>query len=200
MTSLINASTSAGVVITPDTSGVLALQTAGTTAVSISSGQVATFAQAPVLPAASIPQAALAAGVAGNGPAFSYYASGATSVANSTFTKILFAASEFDTASAVSSSRFTPTVAGYYQINACVTYGNNSSAEKVCAVFKNGATYKIGQDFTASIYGTTVSCIVYLNGSTDYVEIYGYQTSGGAINTNAIQVQTYFQGFLARAA
>jgi len=39
MTSLINASTSAGVVITPDTSGVLALQTAGITAVSISAAQ-----------------------------------------------------------------------------------------------------------------------------------------------------------------
>jgi hypothetical protein len=40
MTSLINASTSAGVVITPDTSGVLALQTAGTTAVTVSASQV----------------------------------------------------------------------------------------------------------------------------------------------------------------
>jgi hypothetical protein len=39
MTSLINASTSAGVVISPDTSGVLALQTAGTTAVTIDASQ-----------------------------------------------------------------------------------------------------------------------------------------------------------------
>jgi hypothetical protein len=39
MTSLINASTSAGVVITPDTSGVLALQTAGTTAVTVDASQ-----------------------------------------------------------------------------------------------------------------------------------------------------------------
>jgi len=43
MTSTINASTTAGIVTTADTSGVLALQTAGTTAVSISASQVATF-------------------------------------------------------------------------------------------------------------------------------------------------------------
>jgi len=42
----INASTSAGLVQTADTSGVLALQTAGTTAVSISSGQVVTLTNA----------------------------------------------------------------------------------------------------------------------------------------------------------
>jgi len=51
MTSTINASTTAGLVQTADTSGVLALQTAGTTAVSISAAQVVTLAQ--VLPEAS---------------------------------------------------------------------------------------------------------------------------------------------------
>ena len=51
MTSTINASTTAGIVTTADTSGVLALQTAGTTAVSISAAQVVTLAQ--VLPEAS---------------------------------------------------------------------------------------------------------------------------------------------------
>ena len=49
MASSINASTTAGVVTTADTSGVLNIQTAGTTAIAISAGQVATFAQAPFL-------------------------------------------------------------------------------------------------------------------------------------------------------
>ena len=137
---------------------------------------------------------------AGTGPAFSYWASGATSISNATATKVLFASQEFDTASAVSSSRFQPTVAGYYQINASVYYGSNASAEKVCLVFKNGTQYKNGQDITGTLYGTTVNCLVYLNGSTDYVEIYAYQASGGALNTNALQTQTYFQGVLVRSA
>jgi hypothetical protein len=46
MTSTINASTSAGLVNTADTSGVLALQTAGTTAVSIDASQVVTLTNA----------------------------------------------------------------------------------------------------------------------------------------------------------
>jgi len=46
MTSTINASTTAGLVQTADTSGVLALQTAGTTAVSISASQVVTLTNA----------------------------------------------------------------------------------------------------------------------------------------------------------
>jgi hypothetical protein len=142
----------------------------------------------------------LTATLAVNGPAFSYYASAATSIPNGNVTKVLFATSEFDTASAVSSSRFTPTVAGYYQINASVYYASNASAEKVCIVYKNGSSYKNGVDVTGTLYGTTVNCVVYLNGSTDYVEIWAYQTSGGSLNTNAVQAQTYFQGFLARAA
>jgi len=51
MTTTINASTSAGLVQTADTSGVLALQTAGTTALSISASQVVTLTNA--LPVAS---------------------------------------------------------------------------------------------------------------------------------------------------
>jgi len=46
MTTTINASTSAGLVQTADTSGALALQTAGTTAVSISASQVVTLTNA----------------------------------------------------------------------------------------------------------------------------------------------------------
>jgi len=44
MTATVNASTSAGVIVTSDTSGALALQTAGTTALTISSGQQLTLA------------------------------------------------------------------------------------------------------------------------------------------------------------
>jgi hypothetical protein len=44
MTATVNASTSAGVVVTSDTSGALALQTGGTTALTISSAQAVTMA------------------------------------------------------------------------------------------------------------------------------------------------------------
>ena len=53
MTSTVNASTTSGVIVTSDTSGALALQTANTTALTISSGQIATFANP--LTSASMP-------------------------------------------------------------------------------------------------------------------------------------------------
>jgi len=53
MASIINAATSGGLITTADTSGNLQLQTAGTTALTISSGQIATFANP--LTSASMP-------------------------------------------------------------------------------------------------------------------------------------------------
>lgn len=49
MTATINASTSSGVIVTSDTSGALALQTANTTAMTINSSQVVNFANAPTV-------------------------------------------------------------------------------------------------------------------------------------------------------
>jgi len=58
MTTTINASTSAGLVQTADTSGALALQTAGTTALTISSAQIVDFANAPTVAGGAIVSAA----------------------------------------------------------------------------------------------------------------------------------------------
>lgn len=199
MTSTINASTTAGIVTTADTSGILQLQTNGTAAVTISTGQVATFAQAPVLPAASIPQAALAAGVAGNGPAFSAYPSATQSLTANTVTKLLFATEEFDTNSNFASSRFTPTVAGYYQINGAFLAASVGRTYNVIYVYKNGAEYKLGQAGNSTTgVGTSVSVLVYLNGSTDYVEIYGL--NGLTQSTSGTSSENYFQGAMVRSA
>jgi hypothetical protein len=192
----LNANSSTGFIATSDTSGVLQLQTGGTTAVTISAGQVATFAQAPVLPAASIPQAALAAGVAGTGPAFSAYQNSAQTLSAATNTKITFDTEEFDTNSNFASSRFTPTVAGYYQINSGVSFG--PSAGQV-SIYKNGSEYKRGTQYTASGVGFTVFSVVYFNGSSDYVEIYANSTTGGPTNAG-LTVYTYFNGAMVRSA
>jgi hypothetical protein len=157
---------------------------------------VATFAQAPVLPAASIPQAALAAGVAGNGPAFSAYQAGALSLSASTNTKITFDTEEFDTNSNFASSRFTPTVAGYYQINSGVSFGPSAG---LVSIYKNGSEYKRGIQSIASGVGFTVFSVVYLNGSSDYVEIYANSTSGGPMNVGS-SIYTYFNGAMIRSA
>lgn len=151
----------------------------------------------------SIVQADLGVNVAGNGPAFSVYQSVAQSLPNGTMTKCQLQSKEFDTNNAFDSTtnfRFQPTVAGYYQVNGGFQVGATVTLLAV-SVFKNGVTHKqlqLGPSNVSSIsaYGC---CLVYLNGSTDYVELWIQQNST-AQNTAAGIANTYFQGFLARAA
>ena len=50
-------------------------------------------------------------------------------------------------------------------------------------------------------YGTAGGCLMYLNGSTDYVEAYAnIGTSGTAIVSDGGTVVNLFQGYMVRAA
>jgi hypothetical protein len=156
------------------------------------------------LPDAIITQAELATNVAGTAPAFSAYAGSSTTLTNNADTKVLFDTEEFDTNSNFASSRFTPTVAGYYQINAAVRIQSVASGNTLYAtLYKNGAAYKLGN---LIIISTTydpillVTSVVYMNGSTDYVEIYAFQNFGSTRTTQATSGTTYFNGAMIRAA
>jgi hypothetical protein len=151
---------------------------------------------------ANVTQAKLGTNVAGNGPAFSAYASGATTIPNGTATKVLFATEEFDTNNNFSGSTFTPTVAGYYQVNSTVyTVATTGSLELL--IYKSGTTSKGGLNAPA-VTGVgavaSVSGIIYCNGSTDTIEIYAYQSSGGSTTTSTSAPYTWFQAALIRAA
>jgi hypothetical protein len=152
---------------------------------------------------ASVTQAKLAAGVAGNGPAFSAYANtDQTGVLSGVSTKVLFATEEFDTNSNYASSRFTPTVAGYYQITARTDWSITSGACFI-TIYKNGTAYKGGalNGATGSGTGPTATGLVYCNGSTDYIEIYAYQNNGtNTIFGSSNSSYTFFQGAMVRAA
>ena len=140
-----------------------------------------------------------------NGPAFSAYQSTLQAVANNSATKIQFQTKEFDTNTnfdATTNYRFTPTIAGYYQINGGVYYSASVQSGQV-QIFKNGTVYKLGNtggNIAQSAQSCVVSSIVYCNGSTDYIELYAYQNSGGSVNTTAGGQTTYFNGALIRGA
>jgi hypothetical protein len=151
--------------------------------------------------AGAVVQADLATGVAGTGPAFSAYQSLAQTLSSLTVTKILFQTEEWDTNNNFASSRFTPTVAGYYQVNGQIQVGASYTNASIW-LYKNGTDYKAGyfglsgaSNVTA---GAQISAIVYLNGSTDYIEIYAAIQNGQILNVASSF--NYFQGFLARAA
>ena len=142
---------------------------------------------------------------AGTGPAFSAYQNTSqTSLTASTWTKVKLDAEEFDTANCFDSTtnyRFTPTVAGYYQIDGAVKSTTGASYNYYASgIYKNGSLFKQGSTFgiTSANPCTTVSALIYFNGSTDYVELYVITgNSSTSVETGASV--TYFQGFLARA-
>jgi hypothetical protein len=153
---------------------------------------------------AVVAQAMLATNVAGNGPAFSAYPSANATISATTYTKVILNTEDFDTASAFDSTtnyRFQPLVAGYYQINFVATMPQiaSSNTNSFVALYKNGSYYKAGgyQNTTGQQANCSWSGLVYLNGSTDYLEMYVYTT---AASVTLVASYTNCSGFLARAA
>lgn len=182
----INASTSGagGVITTADNTGTLQLQSGGTTIATISSTGLALNTGNITLPS-------------GAAPTFSAYPSSTQSITSGTWTKVLFQTEEWDTNNNFASSRFTPTVAGYYQVNARAEVAAVFNQQNI-TIYKNGAQEKQGVYGSTNFAGTTVSALVYCNGSTDYLEI--YVLLGATQVTTAASITTYFQAFLARSA
>ena len=155
-----------------------------------------------------VPQAALAANVAGNGPAFSVYRNANQTVSPATSTKIAFNAEVFDTHGAFDSTtnyRFQPTIAGYYHISAGTTQPNASGSAYIevdLIATSGGKSGSASIGVNGVLYPrTVVSALIYLNGSTDYVEAYVYGANGGgSFDVLAGAAQTWMTGYLAKAA
>ena len=136
--------------------------------------------------------------VSGNMPAFSAYQSSAQTLSSNTVTKLTFTTEEFDTNNCFASSTFTPTVAGYYLVTAGMEV-SSSSTGMILYVFKSGSNYKkLTNSNPAAITGVNGSALVYCNGSTDYIEIYGLVATGQALV--AASTTTYFQATMVRGA
>jgi hypothetical protein len=143
----------------------------------------------------------------GTGPAFSAYANANQTIPNATYTKLQINTETFDTNSnydPTTNYRFTPTVAGYYQLNYSTNPSSAASSTFAFAVlYKNGVSIALAALATNNTSTGTVSTgsfLVSMNGSTDYLEIYGYQNTGGGLIFNGGANVTYFNGFLARSA
>jgi len=120
-------------------------------------------------------------------PAFYAYGVGInqTLIAN-TNTKVTFNTEEYDTDSCFASSRFTPTKAGYYVMTCYVATTAPNSTTTRLYLWKNGAAYV----YLDSVYATngdadlSGTAQVYLNGTTDYVEIYAFSGQATVIAKN----------------
>jgi len=132
------------------------------------------------------------------GPAFSAYLAAAYNISSATYTKIKLDAEYFDTNSNFDTTtyKFTPTVAGYYWIETTLANNGASGPTRLLnAVYKNGALYGRFMQDQPTGYTATGGKLIYFNGSTDYVELYGYIAA-----TTAEVSGAEMHGYLVRAA
>ena len=146
-------------------------------------------------------------GLTALGPAFSAKPSSNQTITNNTTTLVTLGTENFDTNSNFASSRFTPTVAGYYQFDLTVTeeMAANKDVLTIGLLYKNGAeemrSVDSGNMGAAGERSCSFSVVLSMNGSSDYVEMYIYHadfTSTGSGTLKAIASR--FSGALIRGA
>jgi hypothetical protein len=145
-----------------------------------------------------------AAGGSSSGPAFRAYRSGSQSISATTATKVQFNAETFDTAGAFDSTtnyRFTPLTAGYYQFYAQVSIDATSGGYQGTFIYKNGARVATNRE-AAYVSGSNqvpASDLIYMNGSTDYVEVFGFMNGGSSVAIQGGSDETFFTGIWIRS-
>ena len=120
-------------------------------------------------------------------PCFSAYSAVSQYPATSVATKVALNTKEYDVTNAFDATtnyRFQPTVAGYYQINAGISMSADTNLTNAdILIYKDGAAY-YGQHIDTNsgnqYADVSTSTLVYLNGTTDYIELWGAATGVGA--------------------
>ena len=138
------------------------------------------------------------------GPAFFARNNNSQSLSNGSTNKVQFDNEIFDTDNCYSTSnyRFTPNLAGYYLIRGNVAIASMNGTMGV-NIYKNGSRF-VNMDNQQNRTGgqsLNITSLVPMNGSSDYVEIYVFQSSGSSKNlVNGTQFAvTEFSGMFVRS-
>ena len=144
-------------------------------------------------------------------PAFRATKSSQQTISNNTLTKVTFDTETFDTNNNFDSTtnyRFTPTIAGYYQVNYSYSALSLTTARAyaiTALIYKNGSSYtQFEHNITSAAdqWGSILTALVYCNGSTDYIEAYIYQNNSpaGTINISGSSATTQFSASMVRSS
>lgn len=85
-----------------------------------------------------------------------------------------------------SPTRYTPQVPGYYDIAATVSYATNATGDRLSVLEQNSAqvaSSALTSGSASDSLGVPVCATLFFNGTTDFVELFAVQRSGGALNT-----------------
>ena len=140
-----------------------------------------------------------------NAPTFSVNANGTGQIITNvtTYDIVEWTTAVWDTNSDfdLGNNRFQPSIEGYYQVNASMRFqsgGTNDSGR--IAVFKNGVIDVNGDQFVNNPGQFHVSNILYLNGTTDFVDIRVWRFAVSGIFVDGNITQTWFDGTFVQGA
>ena len=169
---------------------------------------------------ATFPAATGTVMVSGNMPAFSVTNNTGQTISSNVETVVQLQTKQFDTAGAFNNTgstatlnglsvpawAFMPPIAGYYTISGTLRVnGSTSTGGTYGGFFKNGGRYRIGF-ITAipvsdgQIWSTSIT--LYLNGTSDYVQLFGQISSVGtpSFSFNDSGSSCQFSGSMVRSA
>jgi hypothetical protein len=131
-----------------------------------------------------------------NTPAFRATMSSTQSISNDTPTKVQFDTEDYDIGSCYDNStnyRFTPNVAGKYVVGSNIIYQTTTDVNTAWSyIYKNGSIYFKGQFTNLHFNNWFLSSVVTMNGTTDYIEIYAFQQSGGSLDLTSSDNNQFF--------
>jgi len=134
-----------------------------------------------------------------NTPAFSaYLSSDQNSLSANTDHKITINAEDFDTDGAFDHSsnyRFTPQTAGKYFFHGQIKCSLSTANDFVAKIKKNGSDTKNRRMENVDQDAVNISCIIDMNGSSDYVELFGRFTNTTFNAVAESGVTTFFFGY-----
>lgn len=135
---------------------------------------------------------------------FAIYKTAATdAMGNNSATIVNFVTKEEDSHGSVTTGaswKFQPSQAGLYEVNAMTNVNVGTSTTVVYAImylYKNGSAFRSGHWATVTTpasggyLGAGISTKVYLNGTTDYIDLRVTQSSGGNKNLSGSAVENW---------
>lgn len=206
--------TNNGTAVTSDNSGTLQLLTgsgAGAVALTLDASQNATVAGTLAVSGASATVGGRS--VVAAGPMFNAYMGANQTMSAGIAALAAFDTETLDTANCFNNTNatvngippyaFMPNVAGYYHVIASLGGSGATTAIYVGAyIYKNGVA--IARNLTPAYSGTNSdtmsSRVVYMNGTTDYIQVYGQVQGTGTLNLTgqAGDIRSAFSAYFAR--
>lgn len=138
-------------------------------------------------------------------PAFSAYVAADQTVTSGVTTKANFDTEEFDIGSCydTTNKRWTPNKAGYYYIGASINNTSSAGSTDIYIfLYKNNANYRRlaeSRSPTPILGGIAGGTLVYMNGTTDYVEIFPTLIAGGSCSIRGGATFSCFYGYFVRS-